>query len=281
MLSIIVASNRDENFIKIAENIAATVGVMHEVIRLKEVSKGLCEAYNRGASLANYPCLCFVHDDVLFHTQDWGAKLMIHLSDQRAGVVGVMGGRYKAAAGLGWRDGKTSFYRYNMKDGLNGGKQLRFNPANEIRSEVICLDGAFLCCRKDLWQQFRFDQVHFTGFHFYDIDFTFRVAKRYHNYVVDDILLEHFSHGSLNKAFLSASLRFDQLHGKSLPATLDTVSEKEQKQLEGYMLAEKLYFLKKNNFSFFLRLKLLKDYFFRYGNAYQLVRNFYVGFLKS
>lgn len=281
MLSIIIASNRDANFKRISENIAATVGVAYEVIRITTIERGLCAAYNEGASRAQYSYLCFVHDDVLFHTASWGENVIAHLSDAQTGVIGVMGGRYKSAFGLGWRDGRESFYRYNVKDGVEGGRLLRHIPNNETKSRVLCVDGAFLCCRKEIWETIRFDEKTFSGFHYYDADFSFRTALRYNNYVVADILLEHFSHGKIDAANLYASLRFAEKHAARLPRSLDALSEDVVAKLEGYALSEKLYFLKKNDFSISLRYRLLKNYFKRYGKMYPAIRILYFGFLKS
>lgn len=280
MLSIIVASDRDKFYNKLKINIDRTVDYEYEIVRIKEVRQGLSSAYNNGAKKSKYSILCFVHDDVLFHTKAWGEKIIRHLDDSDTGVIGVMGGRYKSAFGLGWRDGEISFYRYSVKDGMNKGKHLFRHNDVEIKHPVICLDGAFLSCKKEVWQEFRFDEETFQGFHFYDIDFSFRVAQKYKNYTVSDILLEHFSQGKTGIDYLAASLLFDKKHRTLLPYTLEYLSKKELGQLEGYSLSEKLALLKKHRFSFAVRFNLLLKYMRRYFNFYQLLRNVYFGFIK-
>ena len=58
--------------------------------------------YNFCAERAKHNHLCFVHEDVLFHTQGWDEKVIAHLQDKKAGIIGVMGSRYKSAFGLSW-----------------------------------------------------------------------------------------------------------------------------------------------------------------------------------
>jgi hypothetical protein len=280
MLSIIIASSREAYSREIEENIAATISIPYEIVLITDVTNGLCTAYNRGAELSNYSLLCFVHDDVLFHTNAWGSKVVKHLKTLNTGVIGVMGGRYKSAFGLGWRDGSTTFYRYNLLDGLTQSKHLKNSESNGIKSRVICLDGAFLCCTKEVWEHFKFDEKNFKGFHFYDTDFTFRVAQEYQNFAVTDILIEHFSHGNNNKEYLVDSLIFDKKHQRFLPATLESLSKKEYRQFEGYALSEKLRLLKQTGFSTLLRFTLLKKYLQKHFNFYQLIRNMYFGFIK-
>ncbi len=281
MLSIIIMSNRAGNFEKIKENISVTVGTPYEIIRIEHIDGGISKGYNAGALLSNFSYLCFVHDDVLFHTNSWGKLIVNHLKNESVGVIGVMGGRYKSAFGLGWRDGRTDFYRFHSKSGLEGGKVLYFNPGDKIKSRVVCLDGVFLCCRKEIWQQYQFDEINFKGFHFYDIDYSFRVAQHFQNFMINDVLLEHFSQGNRDKQFIGDALIFEKIHKAHLPFTIEKLSKKEINQLEGYALSEKLVLMKKHGFSVMVRLQLLRKYFFRYFNFYQLIRNLYFGFLKA
>src|SRR5688500_11226699 len=119
MLSIIISSTSQEKLAGIKKNIAETSGVEYEIIEfINNGEYGLCKAYNDGANKAVYPYLCFVHDDVLFHTINWGNRIIHHLQDKTAGVIGVAGGCYKSAFGLDWKDGKESFYRAIIIDGL-------------------------------------------------------------------------------------------------------------------------------------------------------------------
>lgn len=280
MLSIIILSDRIANYQRLKANIEATTLGKYEMIWIDDPSGGIAKAYNTGASRSQFRYLCFVHDDVLFHTRGWDLSVISHLEDQKTGLVGILGGRYKSAFGLGWRDGKTEFYRMNVISRTAGGKHFLVNPLDEEKSEVLCLDGVFICCRKDVWQQFKFDEATFNGFHFYDIDFSFRAAQHYKNYVLYDILIEHFSSGHRGREYVTQGLKFDRKHANILPQRLEVISPREIAYLEGYALTEKFLLMRSSGFSSSERLKILKSYFKKHMNFYQLIRNLYFGFIR-
>jgi hypothetical protein len=93
LISVIIISDRPEYFGAIEQNIASTVGVPFQLVHVNDAGKGICFGYNRGARQATYDLLCFVHDDVLFYTGDWGKAVAAHLQESGTGVIGVMGGR--------------------------------------------------------------------------------------------------------------------------------------------------------------------------------------------
>ena len=69
------------------------------------------------------------------------------------------------------------------------------------RLPVVLLDGVFLAMRKDLFDAVKFDET-LAGFHGYDFDISAQaVIAGYNNYVVYDILLEHFSEGNRDAAY--------------------------------------------------------------------------------
>ena len=93
MLSIVVCSRNSylpEDFV---ENITKTIGVPFEFIHVDNSANKhtIFSAYNFGYERSNYPYLCFVHEDVLFHTSNWGEKIIAHLQDDKTGIIGVAG----------------------------------------------------------------------------------------------------------------------------------------------------------------------------------------------
>lgn len=62
----------------------------------------------------------------------------------------------------------------------------------EEECEVRTLDGVFLFARREVWERFPFDE-NIQGFHFYDIDFSFRIAQHYRVEVAPKLMLEHVS----------------------------------------------------------------------------------------
>ena len=283
MISIVVCSIDQKRFEAFSKNVVATIGELFELVRIDNVGDefSLCAAYNKGAQQANGEIICFIHEDVFFHTPDWGRKLASHFNDHEVGVIGVAGSRYKSEFGQNWKDGETSMYRILLKDGIESGKLLNVNPRNERRSEVVCLDGLFLACKKSHWKEYPFDETNYDGFHFYDADFCMQFFGKKKNYVVYDILIEHFSQGKYNKKFLEQAEIFGNKWNKKLPACLDPRTKSQIAHLEGYMMAKRLQLMQSNGYSIIHRLKIIGKYFRKHGNFYQVIRSIYFGFFKT
>lgn len=284
MLSVIVCSNNYSKLNALTESVKKTIGdIKYEIVGYdnSEYNFGIAGVYNSCCLSSTYEYLCFVHDDILFHTAEWGAKIIQYLQDQNTAFIGVMGGRYKSANGLLWRDGATDMYRFNIKDGVEQGKHLYFNPNNEEKSEVVCLDGAFLCCRKAIFEKIAFDGQTLNGFHFYDADICLQASANYKNYVVYDILIEHFSRGKLDISFVLDSFSFEKKWNERLPVFLDNLTPNTIKKMEGFALAEKLVLMKRLKFPFLKRSQLIVQYFIKHKNIYHLLRSTYFGFLKK
>lgn len=196
MLSIIVSSYQQEYFTQFSKNVKETIGDDFEYEIIQQWNPGvmgICEAYNKGAEKANYDNLLFIHEDVLFETQDWGEVLTKNLSNITIGCVGVAGSSIKTHFPIAWWD-------------INDGKFLHLNQVinnNKIikthllftENQVVLLDGVFIAVRKEVWNEEKFNQNLLKKFHGYDIDFSARVSKKYKNYVNNDILITHFSEG--------------------------------------------------------------------------------------
>jgi len=168
-----------------------------------------------------------------------------------------------------------------VKDGAECGKLLLGNPYKEIKSRVITIDGAFMCCTKKVWDTYRFDENLFKGFHFYDLDFSFNLhSHNLHNYVVFDILIEHFSQGKRDQYFLADAEKFDKKWQHKLPVHLDNLSKEKVAALEGYSLAERLQLMKGLKTKSNEKIKLIRRYLVRHKNFYHLLRTLYFGFIK-
>jgi hypothetical protein len=149
----------------------------------------LFTGYNRGASLAGGEVLAFVHDDVEF----WGnphslRQPLERVADPATGFVGVVGTRL-----LG-EDGDWSAVRGEIRGMFASafptvfGTHWHFGPpwlgGNPHPSRagrfgrVVVLDGIFLLCHRRTFEALGgFDDRTYEGFHFYDIDITFRATR--------------------------------------------------------------------------------------------------------
>ncbi len=225
MLSIIICSNKPLLLEKVSQNISETVGVPFEIIPINNITNqfGICEAYNNGAEISTFDNLCFVHEDVLFHTQNWGKIITDTLSDESVGLLGVAGSTYKHKTPSPWwlHYGEANNHRVNLIQHRKGGKEIvreLMNPQNETIADVVVIDGVFMCCRKSVWQQHRFDSLNFPKFHFYDIDFSMQILQTHRVKVVYNIDIEHFSRGSYNSQWIDAAIEFSQKWKAKLPA---------------------------------------------------------------
>jgi len=65
------------------ESIKNTIGTEFETIVFdnNEARWGICNVYNHCASKAKYKYLCFVHEDVIMGTPDWG-RMMIEFIEK-------------------------------------------------------------------------------------------------------------------------------------------------------------------------------------------------------
>ena len=195
MLSIIISSYQPHYYQALEKNIAETIGIPYEVIKVDNPGKmGICEAYNHGAQKAQYDYLLFLHEDVLFETQNWGLILTQLLSKKSIGCVGLAGGDYVSTYPLPWWQNKERRFFHLNQILPNGSEQkLRIHE----NKNVVFLDGVFIACRKNIFLETGFSD-YLQGFHGYDMDFSWRASQTHQNIVSHEITLTHFSAGHPN-----------------------------------------------------------------------------------
>lgn len=216
MLSIIISSYQPDYFSAIEKNIAETIGIPYEIIKIENPGKmGLCKAYNLGAEKAQYDFLLFLHEDVTFETKNWGIKLVKILETPNCGVIGVAGSDYYGYVPTSWWNKGYNKLHFIQADSNSSQKivNLRANfSQNNTLEKVKALDGVFLACTKKIYLQFPFDE-NVDGYHGYDLVFSLKIAKHHQNYVSDRILLTHYSKGELNKNWLINILKVREIIG--------------------------------------------------------------------
>lgn len=234
MISIIICSRDAAALSAVSQNVAATIGIPYEIV-VVDNSKGqygICEAYNIGAARAHYGLLCFMHEDLAFHTPSWGIEVSAILADPAVGVLGVAGGTYEVCAPASWNLVGAEYIRMNVLHTVKGKTTYdRVAPPTGDIFDVAALDGLWLCCRKTVWEEVRFDAVTFPGFHFYDVDFCTRVFPRYKICVTMNILIEHFSYGSYTKPWFENAWHYYNKRRSYLPFGSVAVSAAEERRL--------------------------------------------------
>lgn len=216
MISIIVSSYKEEYFSNFKNSLKSTIGVPYELIKIENQNKfSLSEAYNIGGEKAQFEILLFVHEDVIFISENWGQSLLkLFEENQKLGIVGVAGSLKKSSLPTGWGTGTSEFDRINLIQVTdNKGKTHTTRKANESAEHIKVLDGVFIATPKIIWKKFKFDES-VSGFHVYDIDFSLRVTQYYTGLISYEILLKHFSLGNYNTEWVKMTLEYHKRDDK-------------------------------------------------------------------
>ncbi|HBT93781.1 MAG TPA: hypothetical protein DEB23_05930 [Chitinophagaceae bacterium] len=232
MISIIVCSTNAELLAKFKLNVAATIGITYELLAYDNrlVCKGIAEVYNQIASEAAYDILCFVHEDVIIHTNGWGEGIKKLLSNNGIGLVGISGAVYKSKYPGTWSTCHSSLYRTHSIQHFKKSVQpvvTNVNPGNASHAVVAVIDGVFMATRKDVFHQYSFDSNLLKGFHGYDIDYSMKVGQNYELVVTYGLLIEHLSEGILNEMWLHDSLLVHEKWKNKLPLNSCNLSDRE------------------------------------------------------
>ena len=259
MISIIISNNDIKALAGLKKSILETIGVGYELIIINNNNgeMSISSAMNQGANRANFEYLCWVHEDVVFTRQNWGNILINLLREPCIGVIGIAGGIYKSINfSPAWFNFRHNAHRVNIvqPNAKNELEQWIENPNKESLSEVVVVDGVFMCCRKSVWEQYNFDENVIRGFHFYDMDFCLGVRSLgYKNYVTHEIFLEHYSSGKNNLDWYKHGKRVHQKWEHTLPQFVGEMTDKEIRQVE-YQTLEYAFNLQ-------LKLRALGDAF--------------------
>lgn len=237
MLSIIICTRDARALEAVSHSVEHTIGVPYEIIAIdnSQGKYGICEAYNLGAARAQYGLLCFMHEDIRFHTIGWGQKVADILRDATIGVLGITGGQYQVAAPAAWWGCGLKLCRENVLNIFpDGHKEMDlYNPEGQTLTDVAVVDGLWMCSRKEVWQQYPFDSSTFAEFHFYDVDYCTEIYKHGLRVCVTfELLVEHHSRGSVNTSWLHNALKFEQKRKGQLPFGPAILSAAEARRLE-------------------------------------------------
>jgi hypothetical protein len=221
VISIIICSINEILLAQLKNNIADTVGVKYEIIAVDNTKNehSIAAAYNLGASQANYPYLCFVHEDVCFHTKNWGVNLIAHLSNMAISLLGILGSLIKTRCPSGVYIPIQKLNRVNQLQRTKNSSTDHYyeNPYNETYSEVKLLDGMFLATTKSNHNKYNFNEQLLTGFHGYDVDYSLGQSANGKAVVVYDILIEHFSYGGNTTPWIEAQIKITNKWQGKLP----------------------------------------------------------------
>lgn len=265
MISVVICSINKDFAQQVQKSIEASIGVAWEFIAIDNTQspQSLTKVYNLGASRAQYDILCFVHEDIVFKTQNWGVKLLEYFAkDSSLGLVGVGGSKYKSKTPSGWYSGFSELDCCNIthRNTASQEHKIYFNPVpGSLTQPVVVADGVFLCCPKKVWQEIKFNDSLLKDFHLYDLDFSLRVAGKFKVIVTFEIDIIHITKGGhYGNKWLEETLLWHRERKGELPVytpDLGLPIEKIEKKILGTWLIR----LKHESISFENKLRWLYD----------------------
>lgn len=221
MISIVICSIQDSYFVSLMKNIKETIGeIEYEIIKTDNLVEKLSitQAYNKGIERSKFEVLLFIHEDVLFHTQNWGEILIsIFKENSRIGLVGIAGTKYKSRFPSAFWHTKKEMLNVNLIQHYNNKKpsRVKLGFENEKLEKAVAIDGVFIGLRKETGVKFN---ENIKGFHCYDLGISIDVIEKdYHIVVTNQILIEHFSIGNANLEFVKGVIDFHKLYQTKFP----------------------------------------------------------------
>ena len=239
MISLIICTRHPHDLDELRKNVDATIGTEYQwvVIDNSQNRYNLCAAYNEGVRQSKGEILCFMHDDIVYHTQGWGKNVERHFLSSDVGMIGIVGSHIIPSSG-DWRVGYAPYHVLHFIQRHHSFSHYDSYFAMHVRSclqgpltDVAVLDGVWFCIPRALFESgtIRFDEERFTSFHIYDLDISMQVVQSGRKlYVVDDVLLEHNSEGVYNESFVVALETFLEKWKGMLPVTRGMQIDTEQ-----------------------------------------------------
>lgn len=231
MISIIICSRKPSLSNALCQNIEQTIGETYETVCVDSTARGLSifEAYNQGVQQAKGEYLVFMHDDIVFRTQNWGRIISQSLEDKKTGIVGVLGGHIIDETSYSWTS--SGFYSGQVIQVTNGTTTTYNHNEAGLGNMVIALDGMLLAMRKELFDKeiLKWDSDTYNGFHFYDLDICMQAVSQGYKVQVVPIMIEHHSLGAFNLSFYDSCKAFHQKWDSRLPVKTRSITPEQQR----------------------------------------------------
>ena len=207
-LSVVIVSADDHRFAAAdAEYDRAFAGWPHERIRVAD-ARSMYDGYARGFARSNGEIVVFSHDDLRFAVPDFAARLADAI--QEYDMVGVAGTTLVTSPSL-LGSGHPHLFG-TIAHPTEGAANLEFSVLSLQGPRiggVQGLDGVFIAARRGLVQRLGFDAARYDGFHFYDLDFSYRAHLAGARVgIAADLGLIHRSRGAADERWRAAQRAF-------------------------------------------------------------------------
>lgn len=202
MISCIVCTRRPKALADLEKNISLTIGTDYEVVIIDNSSNhySIFTAYNEGIRLAKGDILCFMHDDIIFHSDNWGTTLQTTLQDSSIGIVGVIGSQFLPNKMASWWLCEKTKGTILQGERTSNGKYTSSLCGVEVSdvTDVVVVDGLWFAMTRDLTNHVQFDDKTYNSFHCYDVDICMQAISNDRRVVViPNVLIEHISMGNV------------------------------------------------------------------------------------
>jgi GT2 family glycosyltransferase len=185
-------------------------GRSFEVVIISD-ARSMCEGYARAFAQVRGDPIIFAHHDIEYMFDDFAEVFDRAMS--QFDVIGVAGtdqlvNPIWTHAGVGHLFGQITHPH------PPGGYQVHVYGAHRPAiGGIQAMDGLFLAARRAVVERIGWDADTFTGFHFYDVDFTLRAAGAgYRLGVVSELGFLHHSAGQASEEYPMFVQRFAAKH---------------------------------------------------------------------
>ena len=159
----------------------------------------LTEVYNKILEQSTNDIVILCHDDIYFDSKNWGQKILNHFKRKNDyGILGLAGTTSMPKSAKWWEDfSKMKGIVNHEHEGKKWESKYSQSKGNEL-DDVVLVDGLFIVINKNnIKEKFNED---IGGFHFYDVDFSFRnFIKDVRIGVIYDVRVTHKSIGQTNE----------------------------------------------------------------------------------
>ena len=207
-VSIVVCTIDDARLEAMRRSFRAALGARpHEFIVIRD-ARSLCEGYERGLRATRHAIVVFSHDDVELLSPrpfDALARALRHHD-----LVGVVGSTTVSGPAVGWAGHPHLHGSVAYPVAGNGGCDATvFSLQGGVIGGMQALDGLLIAARREAALAIGFDARTFDGFHFYDLDFTYRAhLARLRVAVTTEVSALHASGGTFDGEWRRYAARF-------------------------------------------------------------------------
>ena len=159
----------------------------------------LTEVYNKILKQSSNDIVVLCHDDIYFDSKNWGSKILNYFKrNSDYGILGLAGTTNMPKSGRWWEDfSKMKGIVNHEHEGKKWESKYSASKGNQL-DNVVLVDGLFIVVnKKNIKKPFN---EEIGGFHFYDVDFSFRnFIEGVKIGVMYDVRVTHKSIGQTNE----------------------------------------------------------------------------------